>query len=122
MNENNKKYELRELLDTVKKRPGIIGMANEEKRIDYLCYYLDGWSANKASTINYDFVKGMAHWIYKWICENNEESSNVEFSFLWYKMIYSVVNTEEEAWELFFKLSYAYLDQLEAERKYKENG
>lgn len=41
--------------------------------------------------------------------------ADVEFSFFWFEMIYSVTSTEEEAWELFFRLSYEYLDQLEAE-------
>ena len=59
---------------------------------------------------------GIAHYIYEWIRKNkSNEFTKIEFSFLWYKMIYSVTDTEDDAWELFFKLSYEYLDCLEAE-------
>lgn len=106
---------IRKLLQNIEKRPCIY-LGTKEKRIDYLCHFLDGWFINNKCEVNSKYCARMANWIYDWTINNrNEESSKVEFSFVWYKMIYSITNTEEEAWKLFFKLSYAFLDRLETE-------
>lgn len=113
MKEDNQQRTIREMLEYIKKRPGMY-LGEKEGRIDYLRPFLTGWFWNNDEGINGIYRAGISHWIYEWI-NKNDESLNVEFSFLWDKMIYHVTDTEEEAWELFFKLSYKYLDQLETE-------
>lgn len=110
-----KKYTIREMLKNIEKRPGMY-LGTDERRLDYLCHYLDGWFVNNECKENNMYRAKMANWIYDYI-ENNSSGdySKIEFSFLWYKMIYCITNTEEEAWKLFFKLSYEYLDYLEKE-------
>ena len=114
MKKNTEQCTLNKLLNNIEKRPGIVGMANNEKRLDYLCYFLNGWFINNKSKISARYCKEFAHYIHSWIMRENK-ISNIDFSFLWYKMIYKVTETEEEAWKLFFKMSYEYIDKLEAE-------
>ena len=106
-----------EMLRYIEKNPRIY-LGTNEKRLDYLCHFLDGWFINNECELNIKYHAAMANWIYEYIMKNvTMVNSSVEFSFLWYKMIYNVTKTEEEAWELFFKLSYEYLDKLEIEKK-----
>lgn len=116
--EKNQTQILREMLNDIKCNPKIAGLDNDGKRIDYLLHYLDGYLEISEDKITYRFWVGLPHWVEAWILKNKPDAAaNVQFSFLWYQMVYSITSTEEEAWELFFRLSYEYLDQLEAETK-----
>ena len=115
VSKDNQQRTIREMLEYIKKRPGMY-LGEKEGRIDYLRHFLAGWFWNNDEGINGRYRAGIAHYIYEWIRKNkSNEFTKIEFSFLWYKMIYSVTDTEADAWELFFKLSYEYLDCLEAE-------
>lgn len=106
---------IREMLRNIEKRPCIY-LGTKENRLDYLCHFLDGWFINNKCEVNISYCARMANWIYDWAVKNGfEESLEIRFSFLWYEMIYCIAESEEEAWELFFKLSYEFLDLLEAE-------
>lgn len=108
-----KQCTIREMLQNIEKRAGMY-LGEKDSRIDYLYHFLSGWFGNNSKGINGRYRAEIANWIYDWVVNNrNADFSEVEFSFLWYKMIYSIANTEEEAWELFFKLSYEFLDFLE---------
>lgn len=109
------------MLINIEKKPNIY-LGTKEKRLDYLCHFLDGWFINNECESNNKYHAQMANWIYDWIMENKEEgesSSSLKFSFLWYDMLYNITKTDDEAWELFFKLSYEYLDYLEIEENQK---
>lgn len=108
---------IKEMLINIEKNPGIY-LGTNERRLDYLCHFLDGWFINNENELNNKYHAQMANWIYNWIMENRSlENKNIKFSFLWYDMLYSITKTEDEAWELFFHLSYEYLSQLESEKK-----
>lgn len=109
------KRTIREMLQLIEKRPGMY-LGEKDSRIDYLYHFLTGWFGNNDDEVNSRYRAGIANWIYDFIVRTkSEEVSDIEFSFLWYKMIYGITNSEKEAWDLFFKLSYEYLDYLEKE-------
>lgn len=106
---------IREMLQFIEMRPGMY-LGEKDSKIDYLYHFLSGWFGNNDNKINSSYRAGIANWIYDCIVKTkNEDASDIEFSFLWYKMIYCITNSEKEAWELFFKFSYEYLDYLEKE-------
>lgn len=102
------------MLGYLKKRPGMY-LGTCEKRLDYVCHFIDGWLlGNKEPIINYKYHMGITQWICDWVLKNKSiDVSQIRGPK--YRMIYEVAESDEEAWELFFKLSYEYLDCLEME-------
>lgn len=111
----NQQRTIKEMLGYIKMRPGMY-LGERDGRADYLFYFLEGWFEHHGDGIIGRYHEGIAHWIYEWIGKDKKrETSTVEFTFNWYKMIYSITSTEEEAWELFFRISNEYIEQLETE-------
>lgn len=115
MQESNKKRNIREMLQYIEKRPGMY-LGINEKRLDYVCYFIDGWLLNNDYGINSKYYKGIDQWIYDW-CITNKYELVIDTAIYRpiYKTIYKVTQNEEDACELFFKLSYEFLDLLEKE-------
>ena len=118
MEAESKKYAVRDVLNSIEKRPAIY-IATKEKRLDYACHFIDGWLfGNKEPIINYKYHMGITQWICDWILKNKHvDVSHLQYRGHKYIMIYEVTEGEDEAWELFFKISYEYLDYLESKDK-----
>lgn len=105
--------EIKNMFNAIKARPqNYIGIT--DKRLDYLCYFLWGRLA-----ICYDkhygkFREDFTHWIYTYL-KNNSNNYNVKFEYLWYRMIYSVTDSEDEAWALFFQIAQDYFEKYSFE-------
>lgn len=109
------KYVVREVLNSIQKRPAIY-IATKEKRLDYACHFIDGWLfGNKEPIINYKYHMGITQWICNWIL-NNKGIDVRQIKGPKYMMIYEVTEDEEQAWELFFKIAHDYLDYLESQK------
>lgn len=118
MNSNNRDRDItiREMLVCLNERPGMY-LASNEKKLNRLSHFVDGWLLNnKVPQINHNYHMGITHYISDWIMKNKcIDVSQLQLLGPKYKMIYAVTRSDEEAWELFFKISYEYLDYLEAE-------
>lgn len=120
MEKKSNNRSIREMLGFLEKRPATYLWTNEN-RVDYLSHFLDGWLLNnKEPLINYKYHMGITQWTYEWLIKNKYANvNNLEYIGPKYKMIYAVTGSEEEAWKLFFKISYEYLDYLESEETQK---
>lgn len=110
-----KKLSVSELLNYIDRRPGMY-LGSNEKRLDYLCHFLDGWFINNECELNVRYHEGITKWIYNWILKNKKKTEDdMKFLLPRYKMIYNITNSEQEAWDLFYKISDNFLDFLENE-------
>lgn len=91
-------------------------LGSNEKRLDYLCHFLDGWFINNECELNVRYHEGITQWIYNWILKNKKKAEDdMKFLLPRYKMIYNITNSEQEVWDLFYKISDNFLDFLENE-------
>ena len=123
MERKDRKYSIREILASMEVR-SVMYLATKEKRLDYLCHFLDGWLfGNKEPMINYKYHMGITQWICDWIMKNKSiDVSHMLLSGHKYNMIYEVTDSEEEAWELFFVIAYEYIDYLESKENIDHNS
>lgn len=105
--------DIKEMILLIEKRPGIcVG----DKRVDYLSHYLTGRLEGTENKVDQVFRSTFSQYMHDWINKNVvKDNLEIEFNFNWYKMIYSVTNTEEEAWELFFNIAHEFFLQLDVE-------
>ena len=120
---NNLRYvPIDEMISDIKKRPG---MYVNEVRLDYIYHFLVGFlggnvSIPEAQEIDIAFRRNFIPWVDDWIYKEK----GIEFirsqAPLWYQRISLCTNNEEEAVELFYKLSEEFFQDLRNSHKFEE--
>lgn len=111
MEKDDRQHSIKEMLQCIEKKPCLY-LGTNERRVDYLFQFLMGRLDPHENEINGIFRSEFTQWIYNWIVKKGySEGLEFKFSFIWYKMIYSVTNSEEEAWNLFFQIAHDYFNQ-----------
>lgn len=112
---------IRELINSIKIRPK---MFVAEVQLDYIFHFLLGYlGAEKHNASEEErelcsiYAGRFVHWVHKSV--NTNSSNPIEFDFIWYRMIEKVTNSEQEAAELFFKLSEEFFNYYEKSEEKK---
>jgi len=109
---------IKELIDTIKKRPG---MFVREEKIEYIYYYISGYcsACHKYSNndMNKMFFCWFGKWLQKWI-ENNIDFKYKPKSACWYDDIKTIAECEQKETECFFYLCNIFFDDYEHKRGY----
>ena len=106
------KMNIEALIECIHKRPCMyIGELN----FDYLFHFINGFlytknSIQEVDEIDKSFQYKFHQWIQKWIEENKNISFDEKRNYHFY--IQSVCETQEECFELFFKLCHIFFDEL----------
>ena len=108
---------IKEFICAIQNRPQ---MYVEEIKLDYIYYLVIGfWGSNLmnkgVSNIDQMYKSHFSNWILDWVKKNvneNYERSN----FFWYHILRDVTDNEDEAVQLFFKLSNMFFEEVEARR------
>ena len=106
--------DIKTFISSIQNRPK---MYVEEIRLDYIFYLIFGFLGSNminGSIYNTDqkFKIYFSDWVLNWIT-NNIDKSYEQKSFFWYHYLCDVTNSEEEAVELFFKLSSIFFEHLD---------
>lgn len=102
--------DIQELIYLIQKRPGISVGSN---RVDYLFHYLTGRLEGSKGEKEALFCSTFAQYLHNQLEQDIAKKGSIQFSFYWYKMIYSITDDEDKAWELFFKIAHKYFAQIE---------
>ena len=103
---------IEKLLEYMEKRPYMfIGELN----FDYLFHFINGFLYHKGfsqeiDTINKFFERKFDEWVQKWI--ENDKNILFEEERDYHYYIQNVCETQEECFELFFKLCHIFFDEL----------
>lgn len=105
-NLNELVVQIRELINAMRSRPQ---MYLEDMKLDYIYHFIFGYLMSikvngKESVRGISFARYMFYWILEWIVKNIDASYKPK-DFHWHHIIYEVTNSEDEAVELFFKIS-----------------
>lgn len=77
-----------------------------DKRLDYLFNYWMGVNVGEPALRSYLFYSTLPEWIEKCLLANGYK---VNFSLVWYKMLYSAFENEEDRWDFFFSHIYIHI-------------
>lgn len=104
--------DIKEFIAAIQNRPK---MFVEEIRLDYLYYLIWGYLGSNLmkgySGIDEKFQAHFYNYVLEWVRKNVDENYERN-SFFWYHIIRDVTNTEEEAVDLFFKLSEKFFEEI----------
>lgn len=104
--------DIKEFIAAIQNRPK---MYVEEVRLDYLYYliwgYLGGNLMKGYSDIEKKFQAYFYNYVLEWARKNVDENYERN-SLFWHQIIRDVTNTEEEAVDLFFKLSEKFFEGI----------
>lgn len=104
--------DIKEFIAAIQNRPK---MFVEEVRLDYLYYLIFGHLGSNLmkeySDIDKKFSAYFYNYVLEWVRKNVDENYERN-SFFWYHIIRDVTNTEEEAVDLFFKLSEKFFEDI----------
>ncbi|WP_172253552.1 hypothetical protein [Saccharibacillus deserti] len=96
---------IEELISAIRKRPG---MFVQDKRLDYIKYfitgfYCHGFVSKTVAVVDTHFSEEFHRWVKGWI--KNNLGINFEEEHGWYEYIAASTKSNEEAFELFFRLT-----------------
>jgi len=105
--------DVKQKIINIKGRPK---MFISELRVDYIYHYLEGYLScfkefklSIEDDINLIFFSDFSHWTHEWI---NKNLAPVDFSFVWYKMIKDATKNEDDATNLFFRISDEFFEEF----------
>jgi len=112
---------IKELIVAMKIRPQMFVFP---VRVDYIYYYLMGFAAsqnrNNPDDVDLAFKNDFYYWAYNWIIKNKDSQYELNAAF-WYHMFQDVTKEENEAVELFFKLSEEFFGKFHYDEQNKNN-
>ncbi|OWR32519.1 hypothetical protein CDO73_02635 [Saccharibacillus sp. O23] len=97
--------DIEELIRKIRGRPG---MYVQDKRLDYITYFISGFyyhgsMTGTAEPIDIHFKEQFHGWVRDWIADNRGLTYQGESG--WYEYITFSTQSNEEAFDLFFKLA-----------------
>ena len=95
---------IRELICTIKKRPG---MFLKEKKLEYIYYLILGYCGANKDKENDNLNKNFSSWFWKWLhlwIEENIDKNYISDSSYWYDDIKKIANNNEHEMDIFFQL------------------
>lgn len=109
---------VKDLIRNIRKKPKAFV---HEVRADYIEYVIEGFLVCNTMYDRADEEERSYHfyfidWITEWIHKNIDKKYQRK-SALWHQVLRDVTNDEQEAVDLFFKLSELYFEQYEKRRK-----
>ena len=105
---------IKEFISAIQKRPK---MYVEEVRVDYIYYLVSGFLGSNlinesGCSIDRKFKAHFSNWVLEWVRKNVDESYDRK-SFFWYQILNDVTRNENEATDLFFKLSNIFFQEVD---------
>lgn len=105
---------IKEFISAIQKRPK---MYVEEVRLDYIYYLVIGYLGSNlinesGCSIDRKFKAHFSNWVLEWVRKNVDESYERK-SFFWYQILNDVTSNENEATDLFFKLSNIFFQEVD---------